>query len=317
MTRMAELERRLRGAETLQSVTGAMKAIAAARIRRSREAAGAAAAYHEVVERGLQAALRDAGPAAFEALEADPGGRSGLVVLGSNVGLAGPFNVALADFAADRAAEAAGEGGAPPLVLAVGARQEPLLEARGLPPDRLLAAPDTPESLPFDAREILVTLDGWRAAGVERIAILHQLQRSGISCRPQEVRLLPVSPAWLEGLRDRPWPTRQIPSFRTDRRRLISALVREHLLVTVVRALADATAAEHASRLSAMTAAESRVEEHLSAMRQAHAGARQAAVDAELLELTTGYEALEGEPGRRNDGTADAGLANPPGFGLG
>ena len=78
---------------------------------------------------------------------------------------------------------------------------------------------------------------------------------------------------------------------------LLSSLVRRHLFVTLYQAFAEALASEHASRLSAMQAAERNIEDHLDELRAELARTRQEAITAELLDIVGGFEALSGVAG--------------------
>jgi F-type H+-transporting ATPase subunit gamma len=66
--------------------------------------------------------------------------------------------------------------------------------------------------------------------------------------------------------------------------------------VTLYRALARSLASEHASRLTAMHAAERNIEERLFTLRGEFQRRRQEAVTTELLDIVSGFEALAPGP---------------------
>ena len=74
---------------------------------------------------------------------------------------------------------------------------------------------------------------------------------------------------------------------------LFSALVREHLFVSIFRAAAESTASEHATRLASMQAAERNIQEHLQEMTGAFRRQRQQAITEELLDVVAGFETLQ------------------------
>jgi F-type H+-transporting ATPase subunit gamma len=82
------------------------------------------------------------------------------------------------------------------------------------------------------------------------------------------------------------------PAFASDWDALFSAVVRQHLFVTLHRAVAESLAAENASRLAAMHAAERNIDERLDALRGQFHLQRQTAITTELLDIVSGYEAL-------------------------
>lgn len=302
MHELEELRRRIEGGESLLAITGAMKALAAVRIRSFREAARAVAVYEDTLESGLQIALHER-PAGAGLSLPDDEGPTGAVVLGSDLGLAGPFNARIVEFAAERFG--ASDRDAPPdakvegpasgriRVLAVGGRVAPHLESAGFAPEEVVKVPGSVDGIGATAQDVVVTLAGWREAGVERIRVYHQHSPTGAEYRPREIQLLPLDPEWLVELERRPWASRTLPMLRDRWEDLFTHLVRERLFIAVYRALADSLASEQASRLLAMETAEARVEEHLDDFRSAFSRRRQQAVTEELLELTAGYRALD------------------------
>lgn len=302
MEREERLRKRVDAAESLQSITGAMKALASVRIRGFRDAVASLEEYRASLELGFQVALRDvpggrhAGRAAAGALaEGQEGMPTGVVVFGSDLGLVGQFNEQIASFAAGRLRERDD----PVRVAAVGARLVPHLRSHGVEPATVLPVAAGPSRLTGLARELLLAVEEWRGEGVERVAVTHHAYRRGAAYGPRWQLLLPLDPDWLAELVDRPWPTRVIPTYRAPWETLFGFLVREYLHVSMVRAAAESQASEHAGRLAAMERAESRIEEHAEQLRQELRDRRQEAITEELMDLMTGYRAVEEEEERR------------------
>jgi F-type H+-transporting ATPase subunit gamma len=94
---------------------------------------------------------------------------------------------------------------------------------------------------------------------------------------------------WLKDLRDAPWPSRGLPIFRAPAPALFAGLMRQYLLVSLFRAIAESLASEHASRLAAMEAAQSNIEEHLEELQSDYRRERQSAITEELMDIVSGY----------------------------
>mgnify|MGYP006280811637 CR=1 FL=1 len=299
MQRVEGLRKRVEAAESLWSIAGAMKALAAVRIRGFREAVSALEGYRESLELGLQVALRDtpvesgAAPAGLDAR----GGAAGAVVFGSDLGLVGQFNADIVSHAAPRLRGL----GEPVRVAAVGGRLVPHLREAGFEPEIVLPVPAGPDGLTGLAQDLLLSVETWRREGLETLAITHHAYRSGAAYGPRWQLLLPLDREWLADLQARPWPTSVIPTYRAPWEGLFRFLVREHLYVSTVRAAAESQASEHAGRLAAMERAETRIEEHVQQLRQELRDRRQEAVTEELLDLMTGYRASEEERLRGRD----------------
>jgi F-type H+-transporting ATPase subunit gamma len=76
-----------------------------------------------------------------------------------------------------------------------------------------------------------------------------------------------------------------------DPERLLSWLVQQRLFVVLYRALTEAQASEHASRLAAMQAAEKNIEERRDRLQHLYRRRRQETITSELLDLVSGFEA--------------------------
>ena len=79
----------------------------------------------------------------------------------------------------------------------------------------------------------------------------------------------------------------------------------------IYRACAESMASENASRLSAMLAAESRIDERLSELQRRVNQSRQQSLTQELLEVIAGFEVLSTEAGRAQSWTRSFGLPVP------
>ena len=75
---------------------------------------------------------------------------------------------------------------------------------------------------------------------------------------------------------------------------LFSSVVRHYLFVGLYRSCAESRASENASRIASMQTASKNIERRLHELRQEFNETRQAAITEEILEIATGFEALNG-----------------------
>ncbi len=282
------LRRRIESTEGLHSVVGTMKTLSLSRIRQCEEAAAAIAAYESTIVDGLRIALWNR---PFETRLATEvrGDRAGALVLGSAQGMCGRYNERLAEFARERLSERT-------RVAAAGERVAEALTARGATPGSVIDAPESVEAIDDAVREALAAIEGWRGRdGVDRIELVFHRRRTVATCDPVVVRLLPFDRDWFEAARAEPWPTRAVPAFTMRPERLFRSLLRRHLFATLFGAFAEAVASEHASRLIAMQAAQDNVEERLEELLGEYHHRRQESITAEVLDVTSGFEAMTGE----------------------
>lgn len=295
MDTLEQLRRQLDTAHDLGSIVRTMKALAAVSIRQYEAAVRSLADYARTVELGLHVVLRDlpapdAGPPRHAARHV------GAVVFGSDHGLCGRFNEEVVQHARDGIAERA--QGAHWRWVAVGARAASLLEQSGQSVDRALLLPGSAERITATVRQVLLAIDAWQHRdGVERVYLFHQQPDAATGRpRPAGTRLLPVSLARFHSLEARPWPGRTLPTYRMERAHLFSRLLRQHFFVSVFRACAESLAAENASRLAAMQAAEKNLSERHAELTAEFRRLRQDAITNELLDVVAGYEAQRHEP---------------------
>ena len=77
-----------------------------------------------------------------------------------------------------------------------------------------------------------------------------------------------------------------------DNSAMLRALVRGYLFVSIFRACAESLASENASRLAAMQRAEKKIDELLDELTGTFHRLRQSAIDEELFDVISGFEAL-------------------------
>jgi F-type H+-transporting ATPase subunit gamma len=287
------IKRRLETTEDLRSVVRTMKALAAVSIRQYEEAGTSLTEYARSVDLGLQALLRDR-PEALRTMASQPARRPGSIVLGSDQGLCGAFNEHIAAFYLESRAADTAETSQGPL-LAVGLRVAGRLEDAGVPPADVLTLPASAALVARLVEDLLARIDAWREAGAaDGVRVYFNRPRPGAAYRPHRETLLPLDATELQAMAAAPWRPRAAPTFASDWDVLFSAVVRQRLFVTLHRAVAASLAAENASRLAAMHAAQRNIEERLEALRGQFHLQRQTSITTELLDIVSGYEALTG-----------------------
>ena len=299
METLEQLRHQLEAMDDLASIVRTMKALAAVNIRQYEMAVHSLGHYHRTVELGLHVVLRQLPPPRTPGLGTE---RVGAIVFGSDHGMCGRFNEEVAGHAAEWLVDAAA-GGEQPRITAVGARVAALLEARGLRPERDMFVPGSAARIGATVRLILLALDDWQVGGrVERVYLFNNRSSAAGRYRPMRTRLLPVNLHRLHGLEGEKWPSRSLPAYTMRRDLLFARLLRQFFFVTIFRACAESLAAENAARLAAMQAAERNLEERQQELLGDFRRQRQDAITAELLDIVSGYEALQ----RASGGTADA-----------
>ena len=283
METIESLAAELESLRDLGSIVRTMKSLAAVNIRQYEQAVTALRDYDATVRRGLQAALHGA-PLLPETAPGE-GADTGVLLFGSDHGLCGRFNEEIVEhlLSSERRFDRC---------LVVGARPAGALAAAGRPAGRELPVPSAPSQIGPLVQRLLGEVQDWREAGIGRVTVYHNRLAGPASYQSHRRELLPVDLSRLRGHPPPRWPSRSLPDHRQPRSQLLSGLVRQYFFVTLFGACAESLAAENASRLAAMQAAESNLAEKVDDTLMEYRRVRQDQITGELLDVVSGYETL-------------------------
>jgi F-type H+-transporting ATPase subunit gamma len=291
---IASLQRKIASAGDLQSVVRTMKALAASSIGQYEKSVSALADYYRTVELGLSLCLRQSGrdSAVGQDSHSEKDRIMGAIVFGSDQGLVGQFNDIIADYAIRSLAELPGK----PQVWAVGERVCARLIDAGLEVVGKFVVPNSVKAITPLVAQIQIQSEKERAKrGYEAVYVFHNRPQTGSLYEPVSLRLLPLDEVWRQRLVGIAWPTKILPEVVENPSSVLRSLIREYLFISLFRACAESLASENASRLSAMQRADKNIDELLGNLQNTFHRLRQSAIDEELFDVVSGYEALGGK----------------------
>jgi F-type H+-transporting ATPase subunit gamma len=280
----------------IRSIVRTMKALSAVSIRQYEQAEEALEDYERTISLGLAAVLRDRRARGLPPPQTgSPRGAEALVVIGSDRGLCGRYNENVVR-------EAGAQSGPETVLLAVfGVRAEARLEGEGRRADLRFVLPGSVAGLTPAVQAVIVEIERWtREEGIGRVRVVHSRRTGKAETEVVARDLLPIPESEIDALVREGWPGPGLPFFRMPPERLLSWLVRQRLFVRLYRALAEALASEHATRLAAMQRAERNIEDRQDELSAAYRRRRQETITRELLDVVAGFEAVrssgEGDP---------------------
>lgn len=299
MDTIEEIRRRIKNANDLHAIVRTMRALAMTSIRQYERAVASLGDYYRTTELGLHVVLTTAvregfalPPAPRKSL-AEMG--TGVLVFGSDQSMCGQFNEQIATYTAEKITRL----GIPAQnlhLIAIGARVVPPLSDHGLETVDLFPVPGSVAGVTPMVQEMLLRSDQWQNPTtqplIEQIFLFYNQLQSSVTYRPRMQRLLPINLKQLRHLEQQRWPSPVLPTFSMDWQPLFSALLREHLFVSLFRAFAESLASENAARLVSMQAAERNIEERLDELHKLYHHQRQNAITSELLDIISGFELL-------------------------
>jgi F-type H+-transporting ATPase subunit gamma len=289
---LESLNRKREAAAELNAVVLTMKAMAASNIGQFEMAAAALKDYYKTITLGVRAWFYETGNNKIPAEKTQPrkSGRIGVIIFGTDQGLVGRFNDAIAEFAENNLRESKEEK----FIWAAGDRVAARLSDLNLSPDKVYATPNSVNSITGLVDQILISLEEEREKNMlDSCYIFNNAPAIGADYEPGHQRLLPLDATWEKELVSRDWPTNNIPTVVGDRVAVLTALIREYLFVSIFKACAESLASENASRLRAMQRAEKNIGEMLDDLNQSYNRLRQSTIDEELFDVVSGFEALK------------------------
>jgi F-type H+-transporting ATPase subunit gamma len=280
-----ELGRKIGSAQDLQSIVRSMKALAASNIGQYERAVAALRDYSRTVELAVRACSGAAARASPP--KASSGAASvGALVFGSDQGLVGRFNEALAEFATRSLGALPGRT---TRIWVVGERMESLMAI----PARMFEAPNSVDAIGGLVGEILIDMAAAEETReIREVYVFHNAPGAAATYAPVVRRLLPLDAHWQSEVAAIPWPTGKIPEVIQGAEPALTAFIREYLFILLFQACAESLASENASRLAAMQRAEKNIEDMLDEMNRRFHRIRQESIDEELFEVISGYDAL-------------------------
>jgi F-type H+-transporting ATPase subunit gamma len=293
MASLKELRNRIASVKATQKITKAMQMVAAAKLRRTQEAAEAGRPYAErmgAVLANIAASVRDTeqAPALLTGTGRDQVHL--LVVCTAERGLAGPFNSAIVRLAREDARRLL-EDGKTVKVFTVGKKGydilrrdfEPLIVER-------LEFRSVKQVSYAQAQQVATKVLELFAENAFDVATLYYSRfRSVISQVPTAQALVP---AQVPEQAPEPQPGDAIYEYEPEEEEILADLLPLNVAVQIYRALLENAASEQGARMTAMDNATRNAGEMIEQLSLNYNRTRQALITKELIEIISGAEAV-------------------------
>jgi F-type H+-transporting ATPase subunit gamma len=283
------LARRTSSMQGIRSVVHTMKTLSVINSAPYEHAARAIGAYHDTVLEGLHAFLSQVGPLDVTRSAV---AEQVLIVFGSDHGLCGNYNEALAGHVNRHFDRASGQI----TVLCVGVQMANALADQDIASETTFFPPASVDGIGRLANLLTRHLDEIQRdtrSGDVAVSLAYFTRDDKLGQRPEMTALLPLDPALVRALQGKPWVSRSLPSFSMPPGDLFRALIRSHLFAGMFRAASEALVTENAARLALMQQAEQSVDDRLNTLTAETRSVRQSEITTELLDVIIGFEALK------------------------
>ncbi len=289
MPNLKDLKTRIDSVKSTRKITQAMQMVAAAKLRRAEEAAGAARPYAEqfnAVMAGLAASVGEGGPKLLAGTGSDQ--THLLVVLTSERGLCGGFNTNIVKLAKQRATKLLAEGKTVK-VLTVGKKGREQLRREFS--DHMVGHIDLSEVKYIgytNAQDVAADiLNRFDAGEFDVATIFFSTFQSVISQIPTATQIIPATFDDAEGD-----AVSTVFDYEPDEDEILRELLPRGVATQIFTALLENGASEQGARMSAMDNATRNAGDMIDKLTIQFNRTRQAVITNELIEIISGAEAL-------------------------
>ena len=280
-----EIRRRIRSVRNTSQITKAMEMVSAAKLRRAQAAALASRPYSEQL-RELIATLGGAaeGEDVHPLLQHRPVQNAALILVTPDRGLTGAMvgNVLRAGAAYVQ------ERGGNPAIVAVGRKGRDWMVRRGRNLIAEFTGLDRPSVADVVPMARLIT-DRFVDGTVDEVSIIFARFQSTTNQRPVRVQLLPVVQTEVSDEGESRYTNFL---FEPSPAEVLAAILPRYIEVQLYQALLESLASEHAARMVAMHNATENARDIVKSLTLSYNKARQAGITKEILEISSGAEAL-------------------------
>ncbi len=291
MASLKELRNRIASVTATQKITKAMQMVAAAKLRRAREAAENARPYADrmtAVIANLAAGV--SGPGAPQLLVGTGSRRRELVVVATaDRGLAGGFNASIVRAGRDHIAQRISEGCDVSLITVGRKARDQLKRLYGDRQVAFLEAGNTP-TLERAIEIAGVILERFEAGEVDVVTLFFNRFVSVVSQVPTLQQLVPAQVA---GEGERPIDLKGAAyEYEPDEATILATLLPRNIATQILSALMENQVGFFAAQMAAMDAATRNAGDMIAALTLIKNRTRQAQITKELIEIISGAEAL-------------------------
>ena len=297
MASLKALKLRIASIKSTQKITKAMKMVAAAKLRRSQEAAEAARPYSErmaavMASLGSRVTVGPESPKLLAGTGADQ--TSLLVVVTSERGLAGGFNTNIVRLARRRADELIAQGKTVKLLLAGRKGRAAFVRTHR---DAILDTLDLihGKAQQFADAQVIAAnvVDRFTRGEFDVAELFFSRFRSALVQEPTTVRLIPAAlpeAAKPETATNGPPPA--AIEYEPDEEAILADLLPRNLAVQIFRAMLENQASFFGAQMTAMDNATRNAGDIITRLTIVYNRTRQAAITTELIEIIAGAESL-------------------------
>jgi F-type H+-transporting ATPase subunit gamma len=294
MPSLKDIRNRIQSTKNTQQITSALKLVSASKLKRAQNNIVNLRPYAKALKQ-LMYDMVESGRAQHELLQPRENPKNVLLlVVSSDRGLAGSFNSSISKFAYNYIQENKSKHEKMDLLF-IGKKSRDFFLRRELKGLDTITDLAREISYPMAAKIAKRAMDYFLEGHYDEVRIIYNEFKSAIAQEVVMEKLLPIDPS--EGVDTTPDSKNTFSAdliIEPSPQEIIEQLLQKYFAVQVYRSLSESIAAEHGSRMTAMESATKNAGERIRGMTLTYNKLRQASITSELIEITSGAEALKG-----------------------
>lgn len=282
---MKDIKRRIKSVESTMQITKAMELVASSKLRKAKEKADKAHPYFDALYETM-CEIQAENPSFLSPFTRKAGeGKSLLVVIAGDRGLAGGFNSNIFKLAQARVDELGGKDKTD--IIAIGKKAVEYFGKREF--NMLGSYPDFSENIRIhQANDIAGEIVDKYVKGIyERVELFYTEYVSSITQQAVTKKMLPVE---LDGQKK---VSKALPIYEPSAGQVFNHIVPRYVTGMIFGACVESFASEQASRRNAMENASDNASEMISSLSLMYNRARQASITQEITEIVGGANSAE------------------------
>ncbi len=282
---MKDIKRRIKSVESTMQITKAMELVASSKLRKAKEKADKARPYFDALYETM-CEIQAENPSFLSPFTRKAGeGKSLLVVIAGDRGLAGGFNSNIFKLAQARIDELGGKDKTD--IIAIGKKAVEYFGKREF--NMLGSYPDFSENIRIhQANDIAGEIVEKYVKGIyERVELFYTEYVSSITQQAVTKKMLPVE---LDGQKK---VSKALPIYEPSAGQVFNHIVPRYVTGMIFGACVESFASEQASRRNAMENASDNASEMISSLSLMYNRARQASITQEITEIVGGANSAE------------------------
>lgn len=286
MASIRDIKRRRNSIQNTQQITKAMKLVATAKLQKAKAKAEETRVYFNKMQETITSILSQTGNIDHPYLKSDTTQKKGYIVITSNRGLAGGFNMNVTKLIShnhqytntkDILIYSIGKKGKDTLIRSNFKIEEDFSE--------VVENPTYNDAVNIGKK----VLQDYTAGRISEIYLAYTEFKSTLSQEAKLIKLLPIDKMKL----DNDYNNKTMMNYEPSEEEVLSRLIPRYVYSLIYGALMESVASEHGARMTAMDSATSNASEMIDALSLEFNRARQASITQEISEIVGGAEALK------------------------